>query len=206
MIAPIQEYSHLPGKNSGYCVTGGIVYHGKQFPQLAGAYVFADYASGNIWTLRYDGPSTFPFEWIANDNTISAFGLDPRNDELLMTDHVDGTIKRLMYTTTVAGTPLPATLADTGAFSDLTSLTPSPGIVAYDINVPFWSDNAQKTRWFSVPNTNLTLGFNPEGNWSFPTGTVWIKHFDLELTNGLPESRRRLAGRFTSRWSGARAG
>src|SRR4051794_37251854 len=30
---------------------------------------------------------------------------------------------------------LPATLADTGAFSDLVKLTPQPGIVPYDVNV-----------------------------------------------------------------------
>jgi hypothetical protein len=94
---------------------------------------------------------------------------------------------------------LPPTLADTGAFTDLTTLTPSAGIVPYDLNVPFWSDNAIKSRWFSVPNTNLTLGFNATGNWSFPTGTVWIKHFELELTNGLAASRQRLETRFIVR-------
>ena len=68
--------------------------------------------------------------------------------------------------------------------------------MSYDINTPFWSDNAIKSRWFSVPNTNLTIGFNPSGNWSFPTGSVWIKHFELELTNGVPESRKRVETRF----------
>ena len=66
----------------------------------------------------------------------------------------------------------------------------------YDLNVPFWSDNAIKWRWFSVPNTNLMIGFNRAGNWAFPTGAVWIKHFELELTNGVPVSRKRLETRF----------
>jgi mono/diheme cytochrome c family protein len=79
------------------------------------------------------------------------------------------------------------------------SLDPAPGVVPYAINVPFWSDNAIKTRWFSMPNTNLTLGFDPMGNWSFPTGSVWIKHFELELTNGLPGSRQRLETRLLVR-------
>src|SRR5262249_23157219 len=100
------------------------------------------------------------------------------------------------------GTPLPPTLADTGAFTNLMTLTsafdpllPAVGIVPYDINVPFWSDNAAKSRWFSVPNTSLTIGFNTHGNWSLPTGTVWIKHFNLELTNGVPSSTRRVETR-----------
>jgi len=33
---------------------------------------------------------------------------------------------------------------------------------------------------FSLPDTNLTFSFSPDGNWSFPTGSVWIKHFELE--------------------------
>jgi hypothetical protein len=96
-------------------------------------------------------------------------------------------------------TLLPATLADSGAFSDLINLTPSPGIVPYDVNVPFWSDGAHKTRWFCLPDTNLTMGFEREASWSFPAGMVWIKHFELELTNGLPCSARRIETRFLVR-------
>jgi mono/diheme cytochrome c family protein len=43
------------------------------------------------------------------------------------------------------------------------------------------------------------MSFNRDSNWSFPTGAVWIKHFELELTNGVPESRRRLETRFIVR-------
>jgi hypothetical protein len=93
------------------------------------------------------------------------------------------------------------TLSTIGAFSNLATLTPQPGIVPYDINVPFWSDNAIKTRWFSVPNTNLTIGWSPTNNWSFPTGTVWIKHFDL-VTNYVTQARTRLETRFLVRNAG----
>ncbi len=94
---------------------------------------------------------------------------------------------------------LPLTLADTGAFSDLIKLTPNSGIVPYDLNLPFWSDGAHKTRWFSVPDTNLTIGFEREIPWSFPVGTMWIKHFGLQLTKGVPESTRRIETRFLVR-------
>jgi uncharacterized repeat protein (TIGR03806 family) len=86
-------------------------------------------------------------------------------------------------------------------FSDLAALTPQPGIVPYEINVPFWSDNAIKTRWFSVPGLNQKMTFNANGNWSFPTGTVWVKHFELELTNGVPSSRQRLETRLVVKTS-----
>ena len=75
-------------------------------------------------------------------------------------------------------------------------IQPAPGIVPYDINLSFWSDNALKSRWFSVPNPAQFVTFNPAGNWTFPTGTVWIKHFNLQLTNGAPESLKRIETRF----------
>jgi len=60
--------------------------------------------------------------------------------------------------------PLPATLDATGAFADLATLQPQPGIVPYDVNVPFWSDHARKTRWFSAPDTGQFMGFSPNEN------------------------------------------
>jgi hypothetical protein len=104
-------------------------------------------------------------------------------------------ILRLVYRTT-SSAPLPQRLSDTGAFSSLTGLQPQPGILPYEINTPFWSDHALKRRWFSVPNVNSFIGFNAGANWSFPTGTVWIKHFDMEMTNGVPASARRIETRF----------
>ena len=194
---PIQEYPHSGTANfSGQSVSGGLVYRGTRISQLYGAYIFGDYESGNIWMLRYDGTNTVPFQRITSASFPVAFGRDPRNGDVLICQITSGQIGRLVYNASPVGAPLPATLANTGAFSDLTTLTPNPGIVAYDVNTPFWSDNAIKTRWFSVPNTNLTIGFSANNNWSFPTGSVWIKHFELELTNGVPESRKRLETRF----------
>ncbi len=196
---PIQEYPHGSGAFQGNAVIGGVVYRGNRISQLYGAYVFSDNTSGNIWILRYNGSNTVPFQRIAGASGPSAFGTDPRNGDVLIAQLGNNQIGRLDYNTTSSGPPLPPTLANSGAFSDLVSLTPNAGIVPYDLNVPFWSDNAIKTRWFSVPNTNLTISFNPTGNWSFPTGSVWIKHFELELTNGVPESRHRLETRFIVR-------
>ena len=199
-IDPIAEYHHGSATNQGNAVIGGVVYRGSRISQLAGAYVFADNVSGNIWMLRYDGINTTPFTRIAGNAGISAFGVDPSNGDVLIADQSADTIKRLVYNAAVgSGTPLPPTLAETGAFQDLPSLTVNPGIVAYEINAPFWSDNAQKSRWLSVPDASQTVAFNPTGSWSFPAGSVWIKHFELELTNGVPESRRRLETRFLVR-------
>jgi hypothetical protein len=50
MIEPIWEYHHDVGKS----ITGGHVYRGQKFPELVGAYIYADYVTGQIWGLWYD--------------------------------------------------------------------------------------------------------------------------------------------------------
>jgi glucose/arabinose dehydrogenase len=47
---PIAEYPH----QEGLAVIGGFVYRGKRFPQLWGAYLFADFSSARIWSLHED--------------------------------------------------------------------------------------------------------------------------------------------------------
>lgn len=189
----------IPGGHAqGFSITGGVVYNGDRFSQLKGLYVFGDFGSSRIFALRYD-PETGQaqaFQQLTSANQPAAFGLDPSNGDVLIA-RLGGTVSRLIYSNNpVTGDPLPLQLSQTGAFSDLATLAPQPGIVPYELNVPFWSDHAHKSRWFSIPDVNDTLTFSAAGNWQFPAGTVWIKHFELELTNGVPESRRRLETRF----------
>lgn len=194
-INPIHDYP----RSQGFAVTGGVVYRGQRLSHLFGAYIFGDYASGNIWALRHRGGGAVAVERITSDRDIAAFGIDPSTGDILMADIGEERIKRLVPGSTSTGEPLPATLAETGAFSNLQTLEVNPGIVHYGLNLPFWSDNAIKTRWFSIPDPAQTIEFSPNGNWSFPTGAVWIKHFDLEMTTGVPESARRLETRFIVR-------
>ncbi|HKQ40257.1 MAG TPA: PQQ-dependent sugar dehydrogenase [Verrucomicrobiae bacterium] len=89
----------------------------------------------------------------------------------------------------------PATLADAGIFSDTAALTPNPGIIPYDVNTPYWTDGAIKTRWFSLPDLASRIVFRGTQAWTFPSGMVWVQHFDLEMTNGVPGSRQRIETR-----------
>jgi glucose/arabinose dehydrogenase len=50
LIEPIYEYHHDVGKS----ITGGHVYRGRRVPELAGAYLYADYITGKVYALRYD--------------------------------------------------------------------------------------------------------------------------------------------------------
>jgi glucose/arabinose dehydrogenase len=193
---PLIWYAHGNDTNEGTAVIGGVVYRGAAIPQLAGSYLFGDFNRGNVWALRRGGSNApAAMEWLAASPGISTFGRDPRDGEVLVANFRSGTIQRLVFVPPEAAPAFPQTLAETGLFLNLTNLTPAPGVVAYEINVPFWSDGALKQRWFSLPDTNAAFGFNADQAWSFPTGTVWVKHFELELTNGVPASRRRLETR-----------
>lgn len=49
LIDPVAQYGH--DANGGFAVTGGYVYRGPA-PGMQGRYVYADYVSGKIWSLR----------------------------------------------------------------------------------------------------------------------------------------------------------
>jgi uncharacterized repeat protein (TIGR03806 family) len=89
---------------------------------------------------------------------------------------------------------IPKLLSQTGAFRDAATLTPADILVPYDVNVPFWSDSAEKTRWACVPPGEV-IHFTPTGEWSFPPGAIFVKHFDIATDETHPDAKRRLETR-----------
>lgn len=73
LTLPVWEYPHSEGQS----VTGGFVYRGAALPELSGRYIYADFVSGKIWALRYDG-QTPPVNDLLIDTglNISSFGVD----------------------------------------------------------------------------------------------------------------------------------
>lgn len=100
LTPPITEYSHALGCS----VIGGYVYRGCQIPPLRGAYFYADFCSGRIWTIRYDGTTLSD----STDRTaqldppgiqaisqVSSFGEDARG-ELYILDLADGEVYKIV--------------------------------------------------------------------------------------------------------------
>ena len=73
---------------------------------------------------------------------------------------------------------MPARLSETGAFDDTATLAPAPALVPYDVTVPFWVGDARKQRWVAVPDDPERIRFAATGEWAFPAGTVFVKHFE----------------------------
>ena len=92
---------------------------------------------------------------------------------------------------------IPPLLSQTGVFSDTPKRIASPGLIPYDLNVAFWSDGADKSRWIAVPPGQII--FSASGEWRFPAGTVFVKNFDLGLDAANPGAKRRLETRLLVR-------
>lgn len=90
-VLPITEYTH----DLGCSVTGGYVYRGRNFPELQGGYLFADYCSGNMWVIdaAVDGPVE-PTLVSSSERALSSFGRD-EDGELYVTDIGSGEVLRV---------------------------------------------------------------------------------------------------------------
>jgi uncharacterized repeat protein (TIGR03806 family) len=88
----------------------------------------------------------------------------------------------------------PRLLSQTGAFRSVAELEPTPGLVPYDLQAPLWSDGAYKQRWMSLPELGVIQVFD-NAPWQVPEGTVFVKHFEMQLDESQPEVRRRIETR-----------
>jgi uncharacterized repeat protein (TIGR03806 family) len=205
---PVHDYPHADGNS---CVIGGYVYRGSEHAaDLYGKYVFGDNFSGRIWTLTYNptGPSTVSYlcNMPAGQNYtgLSSFGVD-QNDEIYMCQMgANARIWKLARSGTPTSQP-PVLLSQTGVFTNLATLSPRAGLIPFEVNSPLWSDGAVKQRWIAVPNNgapydaNEQVSFASTGEWSFPNGTVLVKHFELPVNQTNANVRKRLETRFLVR-------
>jgi glucose/arabinose dehydrogenase len=87
---PLVEYDH----RQGISITGGYVYRGKLNQKLTGTYIYGDYGSGKIWSLRKNdtqaGKKVYNSSLIIDSElNISSFGTDQFN-ELYIVDFNGG--------------------------------------------------------------------------------------------------------------------
>lgn len=93
-IAPLHAFGHIGiDPDGGNAVVGGYVYRGTEYPSLAGRYLFADFATGRIWsateTISTDAAGEFSIwtvdEIAVSDDKPTSFGQDEDGTLLLLT-------------------------------------------------------------------------------------------------------------------------
>lgn len=88
---PVFEYEH----SEGCSITGGHIYRGRTNPGLYEAYVYADYCSGRIWALRYQGNNVVDQALLVDTSlTIPSLGVDEHDSLYILA--FDGKIYRLV--------------------------------------------------------------------------------------------------------------
>jgi uncharacterized repeat protein (TIGR03806 family) len=201
---PLLEYRHLEGR----AIVSGYVYRGMEFARdLAGKFLFGDNVTGAVWYLDEtttpaskhllctvpDGPGPNAG---ANYCGLSSFGQDAAGEVYLCRlSSTEGSILKLSR----EGPPpvaLPKKLSETKLFTSLAKLQPVEALIPYDVNSPLWSDGATKSRWFAIPS-GAQIRFSSTGEWGFPEGSVFVKHFELPKTeaDGKPMPATRLETR-----------
>jgi glucose/arabinose dehydrogenase len=90
-VDPVYEYAH----DEGCSITGGVAYAGPSVPELAGAYLFADYCAGVLRAVRVDGGQVVD-DHVFDDATTSSpvsFGVDAGGDAYVLS--LDGDVLRI---------------------------------------------------------------------------------------------------------------
>ena len=196
-IEPWFQYPHGYNGTSGNSITAGHFYQGNAFPELKETFIFGDWSSGNIWSLPIDPDESADAEHDPNDTSrlvnlgrlqyISSFGEDPRDNEILIANSVDGKIYKIVVNSMYSETQtLPEKLSDSGVFESLADQTPLNELNFYEPVLPFWSDGFVKKRWILLPQEKK-IAFEDDGTARIPDGTLFVKHFDWE-DNRFPDS------------------
>ncbi len=203
LIGVDKEAIYDYGRGIGSCIIGGYLISGNsalKYPELAGSYIFGDHTVQNVWTLSRQPDGSLdqvefllnvPQEGVGSKDGISSFGVSADGTiyilDLFGTDQDGGKIHKLVRQTDQSE-QAPDLLSELNIFSDLETLTTNSGILPYEVNSPLWSDGASKGRWIALPNDGLLnsmtekIEFSIEDYWKFPEGTVFIKHFEIPIS------------------------
>jgi glucose/arabinose dehydrogenase len=87
---PIYEYPHnregIDTRKFQCSVTGGYIYRGKALPDLDGTYIFGDWCSGSLWSLKQADNGDWVHEsFIETEFKLNSFGVDADGEIYLLT-------------------------------------------------------------------------------------------------------------------------
>ena len=197
--APIIAHDHSAARS----ITGGYVYRGKTHSELFGHYIYGDYDTGKVWSLKFDGTQITRHEELCDTTLRLVAFTETKEGELYLIDHIGGQIFELERNHAVdTSIDFPRRLSETGLFRSTEQLTPATGLIEYDVIVPQWCDGATKQRYMALPDFSQiefeTITFPGRGGrhgWKFPDGAVLVETLSIEMEVGNPASQQRLETR-----------
>ena len=198
-IPPIASYDH----SWGISITGGYTYRGKVHPQLDGIYFYGDYVSGNLWGLKKNKDGKFQSKLLMRTGrSIASFGEDEDGEVFLLS--FDGGIYKIVSSEEPQEllADWPKKLSETGLYTSIRKKELARGMIPYEVNAPFWSDDASKTRYIKLPD-DKKMTYRDQGTWELPVGTVVVKNFDKADYRGKRTLETRLIKRTSEGWEAA---
>jgi glucose/arabinose dehydrogenase len=189
---PIHAYPPVIGRS----ITGGTFYRGGTTPfpvAYRHQYFFLDFM--NHW-IRIIDPSNPQSSKLFGKNFNGPVDIESGPDGSLYVlnrgtiwrdgkRHAAnaGSLQRIRYTgsneTTVSESKIPHSLSEAKVFDNLTNLVPADGFHPFQLNLPRWRPHVAMKLWIRVPE-GKTIRPSDQTIWDFPTGTVFIQHFDTD--------------------------
>lgn len=190
---PVVEHERAEAQ----AIVGGYVYRGAAMPSLVGTYIYGDYGTGNIWALTYDANNVATPTLILSVPSGQLVSFAQGNDGEIYMLQINGEIYKLSPAAPPVPDTFPKLLSQTGCVDPNAVTRPAVGMIAYDVNSPLWSDGAEKSRYFAIPDgTKIAIG--PDGDWDLPAGSVTMKTFSV----GGKRVETRLFMRDVDGWAG----
>ncbi len=144
-------------------VTGGLVYHGRKFPELRGAYVFGDWETKRLWAARFEGDRVKEMPELTRPSIRHVAFSEDHHGELYLLDYDNGTLHTLERDQGKRNAEFPMRLSDTGLFASTAEHKPASGVVPFLINSKQWLDGATSEHWAAFPGlSSVTLHITPK--------------------------------------------
>ncbi|MCI0377101.1 MAG: PQQ-dependent sugar dehydrogenase [Gemmataceae bacterium] len=198
---PTVEHPHSEARS----LTGGLVYYGKKYPELTGAYIYGDYSTGRIWAIKHDGQKILWHKEICDSRlAITGFVTDSQGEIMVLDFQPNSGFYAFEPTPNKLPSPsgtFPRKLSDSGLFRSVKGHVMEPALVPYSVNAVLYSDGANKERWLGIPGDGK-IEFTTSRGWNFPDETVIVKSFHLDFEDSNPASRKWIETRFLTKQAG----
>jgi putative heme-binding domain-containing protein len=177
IIPPVKDHHHSEANS----VIGGPVYRGGKLTDLDGAFVYGDYITGTIWSVRQEADGSYSNATLCDtDLRIVAFTEGSAGELLVLDYDLTGQIYELQKSNVHdTSATFPRKLSETGLFSDIRNLTPAAGVVPYQVTVDRWLDGAKAKRLVAIPGQEKITLATGDATAAYPDGTVFVKHLEL---------------------------